>query len=361
MTFASVVIPTWNYAHYLPRAIESVLNQTGQDCEVVVVDDGSADDTPAVVERFQRWTPRVIYQTFSESRGPGAARNYGVKLSSGQYILFLDADDALQPDAVNAATEAIRRDPALDFVWGGHIQLNADGTTEYGCPPPLFRERKKNVLRYLQTGPGLMNVGTLFISRKVFERICWPEQTRIWADVVFNSHLLAHFDGVSICSPLVTVYKHAGSLRSNVELVRRDRLKTVDLLFDPAILPAELLVYRSEYLGSVWISLIQFLINGLRATVGEAKQEYLNAVEYLVTRMDDPACLIPRANPKVGEACCRLFRHLYRGQHHEAAQAVYLRCIEVFPRQALQIRHVSRYIPLMIISVLHRVTAPFRS
>ena len=83
----SVIIPTYNRAHTLPRAIESVLNQTLQDFELIVVDDGSTDDT----KRIANYYP-VIY-IYQENSGVSAARNMGIKAARGKYIAFLDSDD----------------------------------------------------------------------------------------------------------------------------------------------------------------------------------------------------------------------------------------------------------------------------
>ncbi|NTU71291.1 MAG: glycosyltransferase family 2 protein [Coriobacteriia bacterium] len=86
----SVVIPCYNQANYLPDAIESALNQTYHDVEVVVVNDGSPDDTSEVARRY----PQVVLVE-QENAGLSAARNAGIRAASGQYILPLDADDMI--------------------------------------------------------------------------------------------------------------------------------------------------------------------------------------------------------------------------------------------------------------------------
>ena len=86
----SVIVPTYNYAHFLPACLDSVLSQGITELELIVVDDGSCDDTAAVVARYQ--TVRYLTQT---NQGLSAARNTGLRHSSGDYILFLDADDLL--------------------------------------------------------------------------------------------------------------------------------------------------------------------------------------------------------------------------------------------------------------------------
>ena len=93
--FISVVIPTYNSARYLADSIDSVLNQTLTPLEVIVVDDGSTDETSHVVRRYQDRGPiRYFYQ---DNSGPSTARNRGIAESRGDLIAFLDADDIWAP------------------------------------------------------------------------------------------------------------------------------------------------------------------------------------------------------------------------------------------------------------------------
>ena len=94
----SVIIPTYNRAHLIGRAIRSVLNQTYQDFELIVVDDGSTDNTEEVVKGFN--DGRIRYIRHDENRGGAAARNTGIKASQGEYIAFLDSDDEWLPHKI---------------------------------------------------------------------------------------------------------------------------------------------------------------------------------------------------------------------------------------------------------------------
>lgn len=111
----SVVLCTFDRARLLPRAIRSVLAQTFADLELVVVDDGSTDDTPAVVLRLAQRDPRIVYVRH-ENRGLAAARNTGVALARAAWVTFLDSDDEYLPEHV-AARVALSR--GIDAVFGG--------------------------------------------------------------------------------------------------------------------------------------------------------------------------------------------------------------------------------------------------
>ena len=119
----SVVVVCYNQAHYLAEAIRSAIAQDYQDMEVLVVDDGSTDETPEVARAF----PQVRYIR-QDNRGLPAARNTGLRQSTGEYLLFLDADDRLLPNAVQAGIACFGSDPNIAFVFGEHRKFYSDGS-----------------------------------------------------------------------------------------------------------------------------------------------------------------------------------------------------------------------------------------
>jgi hypothetical protein len=118
----SVVIPCFQQAHYLPEAIESVLAQGVSCLEVVVVDDGSHDNTRAVVGRY----PGVRYVR-QHNRGLAAARNTGVQHATGDYLVFLDADDRLFPHALELGVATLEAHPEAAFAAGQVTNIGSDG------------------------------------------------------------------------------------------------------------------------------------------------------------------------------------------------------------------------------------------
>jgi glycosyltransferase involved in cell wall biosynthesis len=116
LTKVSVIVPTHNYARFLPDALESLRAQTYSDWDCIVVDDGSTDDTRAVVGAATANDGRVRY-VFQANRGPSAARNRGVAESVGEYIQFLDADDLLPPSKLEAHVRLMEADPSVGIVY----------------------------------------------------------------------------------------------------------------------------------------------------------------------------------------------------------------------------------------------------
>ena len=118
----SIVIPTYNHAHFLGEAIESARTQEGARTEILVVDDGSADDPAAVVRRYP--SVKLIRQ---ENAGLAAARNAGWRHAQGRYVVFLDADDRLLPGALAVNLASYTEHPRCGFVYGGYRFIDAEG------------------------------------------------------------------------------------------------------------------------------------------------------------------------------------------------------------------------------------------
>ena len=106
----SVIIPTYNRAKYITSAIDSVLSQTYNNIEIIVVDDGSNDSTREVLYRYGNKI-RYVYQ---ENLGVSAARNRGIELSKGEWIAFLDSDDVWFPKKLSVQMEHISERPEID-------------------------------------------------------------------------------------------------------------------------------------------------------------------------------------------------------------------------------------------------------
>ena len=114
MPLISVVIPAYNAAHYLNRALESVFSQSQLPQEIIVIDDGSTDDTATIVKSFGS---RIIYQHQS-NQGASVARNSGIAIAKNEMIAFLDADDYWPKDKLERQMKLLQENPAADLVWG---------------------------------------------------------------------------------------------------------------------------------------------------------------------------------------------------------------------------------------------------
>jgi len=112
MPKVSVIVPTYNYGQYLSDCFDSLLRQTMQDFEVVLIDDASTDNTGRVVERYKKaFGQRLKYKRLKERVGRGGVRNYGVQLATAAYLAFLDADDAYCPEKLEIQCKYLDEHP----------------------------------------------------------------------------------------------------------------------------------------------------------------------------------------------------------------------------------------------------------
>lgn len=124
MPAVSIIIPAYNQSRYLGSAIRSALAQTHRDLEVIIVDDGSTDDTRAVVASF---TDARVHYVYQPNRGLSAARNTGLGHASGEFLSFLDSDDEFLPEKLELLMAAFARDPGLGLVAGQAVLIDQDG------------------------------------------------------------------------------------------------------------------------------------------------------------------------------------------------------------------------------------------
>jgi len=113
--FFSIVIPTYNRADLIMETIDSVLSQTFDDFEIIVVDDGSTDDTKMILEQKFNQDTRSHYY-FQENSERGVARNYGVSKTQGEFIVFLDSDDMMKPEHLASLKNAIDSNPTVNLL-----------------------------------------------------------------------------------------------------------------------------------------------------------------------------------------------------------------------------------------------------
>ena len=134
----SVIIPTYNRAHLIGRAIRSVLDQTYQDWELIVVDDASTDDIPGIVKGFT--DGRVKYIRHDENKGAAAARNTGIQAARGAYIAFLDSDDEWLPEKLERQVQAFESsDAQVGVIYTGTIAVSQSGEALSDYKAPRFR------------------------------------------------------------------------------------------------------------------------------------------------------------------------------------------------------------------------------
>src|SRR5215212_7841122 len=160
----SVIIPCHNGSRYLGETIASVLRQTYTDFEIIVVDDGSTDETPEVIARYPN--VRALYQSHA---GLSAARNTGLHAAGGEYLVFLDSDDRLLPDALKIGVDSLELHPECAFVYGYWEYINADGSI---LPMPRIPRIKRDHYRQFLRQNFIQSIGAVMFRRSSVDGFC---------------------------------------------------------------------------------------------------------------------------------------------------------------------------------------------
>jgi glycosyltransferase involved in cell wall biosynthesis len=217
MSEVSVIIPLYNKEKYISRALDSVFAQTFKDFEVIVVDDGSTDEGPKIVDSYSDERLRVIRQ---ENSGPGAARNCGIRESSSPLLAFLDADDEWLPEFLEKSTGWLKEHPDCDLSISG-LYFGPDRVARYR--QGKFKEGVWKLSPDL-SGNEMQSIAGRFYSwvivckREILERFggfyekdhcMWCEDRYLWIQVQLNCKVYMNPE------PLVWWHTEASNLRLN--------------------------------------------------------------------------------------------------------------------------------------------------
>ncbi len=204
----SVIIDTYNYEHFIEQAIESVLNQDfpKEQMEIIVVDDGSTDDTR---EKVKKYEGRIKY-IYQENKGQAGAFNTGFSAATGEYICFLDADDVWYPDKLNTVVEKFQKYPEVGLVQHQSEYVDINGKK---------KERKLPVLPEFYIVNDLLKGDALFYGtsnlsfrRKFLKEIMpEPEEMGNYADQYLYCNILFYSRAYSINTPLAAHRIHTSN------------------------------------------------------------------------------------------------------------------------------------------------------
>jgi glycosyltransferase involved in cell wall biosynthesis len=222
----SIILPTYNRAATIRRAIDSVLNQTYKDFELLVVDDGSTDDTHALVSAYT--DPRVRCLSLPVNGGAGKARNKGLEAARAELIAFQDSDDEWLPAKLEKQVAVLANAPAtVGMVYTDMRQMLRDGTVREFRAPDVRRGKIANetLMDYQVRGIGQQ---TTLIRRACFEAVgVFDPALPQLIDLDFFIRLVLKFDAVRIEEPLVLFHQSQG-ISSNKKAHIRARLMLLE-------------------------------------------------------------------------------------------------------------------------------------
>jgi glycosyltransferase involved in cell wall biosynthesis len=178
----SVIIPTYNRADLLPRTIKSSLNQTFKDFELIIVDDGSTDNTKEVVEKFKKKDNRVKYIWQENSGGPASPKNKGIKASKGEYIAFLDDDDEWFPEKIEKQLEIFENSKVKNI---GIVACNALDLFEDSKTTKEYKIKETKEEKYLPmilNGCFIHSSSSVVVKKNTFKKVGYFDKRLKTAD-----------------------------------------------------------------------------------------------------------------------------------------------------------------------------------
>jgi glycosyltransferase involved in cell wall biosynthesis len=217
MPRVSVIIPTYNRAHFIAEAIESVLAQSFRDFEIIVVDDGSTDNTRSVISSFP---VRYMYQ---ENQGPVIARNRGIDLAQSKYLVFLDSDDVFMGNALERGVKVLDRHPEVAFSYGQAYLIDEEGHV-FGLRKAKYKHSctqtgKDEIARFLVYGNQIPTC-TAMVRRSCLDEVGWfdPAFSSGSEDFDLWVRLAKRYAVAYIAEPLAKYRVHCGGLGTGREL-----------------------------------------------------------------------------------------------------------------------------------------------
>ncbi len=229
----SIIIPVYNVEKYIRRCMESIMNQTFRDYEVIVVDDESPDNSMRIVEEFAENFPGMITMIHQKNTRQGGARNRGVREAKGEYILFVDSDDYVSETMLEVVDAKLRETPC-DILVFQHMIVTEEGKKigmgDFGSLlPGTYAPRTNKEVLTLSCEPWKKAYLRSFYLESRFE---FPEKI-LYEDAVTRV-LYAKASQIVICSECLYYYVHraGSSIRQKLSERMLDILKVTDLTVD---------------------------------------------------------------------------------------------------------------------------------
>ncbi len=255
ISLISIIIPTYNYSHTLERSVSSVCKQMDKYCELLVINDGSTDNTLLLLEDLKTRYNNIIKIVNKPNGGAGSARNKGASIARGDYFIFLDADDELSPDAITNIRNHLKLNPNTHFVIGGHNSVHANGQKKLHKASHLPDDLYTRLKAYLLDKTISLSNGACVMHRSIFQHYQYPEHFRNSEDIPMFAYCLVNFSCSTIDFPLANVYKHHDSLRHNVKNAIDVGLDLVEEVFNLKRIPPNLQYLKKDFLVQRLLSL----------------------------------------------------------------------------------------------------------
>lgn len=283
MEKVTVVVPVYNAEKYLNECVESIRNQTYTNLEIILVDDGSKDNSPQLCDTLQKLDNRIRV-IHKENEGAGKSRNRGIDAATGEYILFVDSDDYIKPDLVKKCMDSIAGEDAAMVMYGvqnvdesGKIigekvpysdqyVFEKEEVQDIFLPEMIFSENKK--VRNLETPASMAN----FYSLGVIKKTGWrfeSEREYISEDFYSRLKLYRYIEKLVVINKALYCYRHGHeSLSSSSRLMNYSMIKKY---YNQCVLLCEKSGYGAKVLKNISEPYLSFTIACLKLKARQKK------------------------------------------------------------------------------------------
>jgi len=324
----SVIIPVYKQAQFLAAAVQSVLDQTFDDFEIIVVSDASPDNTGEVMAQFT--DPRVKYIVHEVNKGLPAARNTGMRAASGELIALLDADDYFQAEKLAAHHTFLEANPAIDVTYNARFDLHHSSNEIRAIYQPLASIALKDLVLSFQFSPS-----DTVLRRQCLDEVGLFDESLICGgeDLDYPCRLALAGKKFSRVEKVLNYRRyHAGRKRGKLDCRIGDYTNTLNRVFNDPRFPQEYISLRPRALSSHYSEVVSWALFQEDYELGN---DILREIQRL-----DPAALSGHPAPIVK----RLMRHVIRDRNNDHEKEL----TQVFANLDPEFRSLSQDLPWAI-------------
>ncbi|HFU4234897.1 TPA: glycosyltransferase family 2 protein [Streptococcus suis] len=248
----SIVMPAYNCEKYVVEAINSILAQTYRNWELLVLDDGSKDNTLRIIEEFSQKDSRIKALPNGKNMGVSATRNRGIELASGEWIAFLDSDDMWKPEKLEKQFEIVEKE-AAEFLFTGSSYINEEGEAY----KEIFEVPEKITYKKLRN-QNVISCSSVLVKKKYFEHIKMEKDEMHEDYAVWLRILKTGVTAFGVNEPLL-IYRISRNSKSG------NKMKTVKMTYK---------VFR--FVGINPFGSAYFMLRHVIASVGKYKRIFVD-------------------------------------------------------------------------------------
>lgn len=289
MPKVSIIIPAYNSSRFISEAIKSIFNQTFKDFEIIVIDDGSTDDTKDVLKPFIH----QIQYIFKENGGVASARNVGIRMSKGKYIAFLDYDDIWLPNKLELQVQILDTCPQVGLVHTDNLFLINNETSSHTCKSKIKDKKllSGRIFKSLLMQKFFLTCSTVMVRKVCFDKVGLFDISLPPADD-FDMWLriTKEWDCAYIDIPLVKYRIHSSNISRNHQKMHSATFAVLTKIFTDSLFTEDTQLLRPRVLSNFY-----YAAGASNYCAGDLRQAKLNLVKslkYFPFRIDSYLCLI---------------------------------------------------------------------